>query len=94
MRRCSRVVVKGQVQGVFYRDFVQKKAKDWSIEGTVQNAQDGSIVINACGKTENFDDFVDALYQGPPKSMVEEVVEQPLLSPSNFRGVFRIIGVH
>ena len=92
MRRCSRIVVRGKVQGVFYRDFVKKHAQELAIEGTVQNAHDGSVVINACGATEKIEDLIDALYQGSPKSLVEQVSEEPMTHGRDFRGVFRIIG--
>lgn len=92
MKRCSRIIVKGKVQGVLYRDFVRKHAQQLAIEGTVQNSNGGEIVINACGLTEKIEDFIDALYQGSPKSKVEEVIEEPLTFGRNFRGVFRIIG--
>lgn len=92
MRRCSRIVVRGKVQGVLYRDFVKEHAQKLEIEGTVQNSNDGSVVINACGSTDKFEDFIDVLYQGSPESEVEEVVEEPITHGRDFRGVFRIIG--
>ena len=92
MKRCARFIIKGKVQGVFYRTFVQKHAEKLEIEGTIQNSNDGAVVINACGLTEKFDDFVDILYQGSPKSTVDEIHEEPLRLNQDFRGVFRIIG--
>jgi len=92
MKRCSRIVVKGNVQNDLYRAFVQTQASKLAIEGTVQSSKDGSVIINACGNTEKFDDFIDALYQGPPKTSIEEIQEEPLVQKRNFRGVFRIIG--
>ncbi|MBU1007591.1 acylphosphatase [Candidatus Dependentiae bacterium] len=92
MRRCSRIVVRGKVQGVLYRDFVKKHAEELKIEGTVQNSNDGAVVINACGSSEKFEDFIDVLYKGPPKSHVEAVAEEPITHERDFRGVFRIIG--
>ena len=92
MRRCSRIVVRGKVQGVLYRDFVKKSAQVLDIEGTVQNANDGSVIINACGTKEKLDDFIDSLYEGPKKSQVQQVEEEPITHGRDFRGVFRIIG--
>ena len=89
--RCSRIIVKGKVQGVFYRDFVKKHAEELAIEGTIQNTSDGTVIIDACGPSERMEDLVDFLYIGPPKSKVEEVLEQPLGQRRDFRGVFRII---
>jgi acylphosphatase len=91
MKKCAQFIVKGKVQGVFYRTFVQKHAENLEIEGTIQNSN-GGVVIKACGPTEKFDDFIDILYQGSPKSKVEEILEEPLRLNQDFRGVFRIIG--
>ena len=92
MKRISKIIVRGKVQGVFYRDFVKQNAEKLRIEGTVQNSSDGSVIINACGQSENIEDLIDALYQGPPKSNVEQIIEEPIIKGRNFRGVFRIIG--
>ena len=91
MKRCTRIVVKGKVQGVSYRDFVKQEAQKLDIEGTIQNATDGTVVINVCGIAQTLEDFIDVLYQGTPKSKVEEVLEEPLAPMRDFRGVFRII---
>lgn len=92
MKRCSRLIVKGKVQGVFYRDFVKKHAEELDIEGTIQNSNDGTVVIDVCGTSEKIEDLIDFLYQGSPKSEVEEILEEPLRQGRDFRGVFRIIG--
>jgi acylphosphatase len=94
MKKCSQIVVRGKVQGVLYRDFVKKSAQKCLMEGTIQNSPDGTVVIKACGPTKTFDNFIDALYKGSPKSNVEEIREEPLNGLRNFRGVFRIIGAH
>ncbi len=91
VRRCSRLIIKGTVQGVLYRKFVKEHAQKLGIEGTVQNSSDGSVVIDACGIIESLETFIDFLYQGPPKSKVELILEEPLRKYKEFRGVFRII---
>lgn len=92
MRRCSRIVVKGKVQGVSFRDYVKRHAQKLNIEGTIQNESDGSVVISACGASEKIDLFVDYLYKGSPKSKIEAIIEEPLPATKDFRGIFRIIG--
>jgi len=92
MKRCSKITVKGKIQGVSYRDFVKKHAQKLEIEGTVQNSDEGTVIINVCGSSDKLEDFIDLLYQGPPKAKVEEVREEPISHGRDFRGVFRIIG--
>jgi acylphosphatase len=93
MRRCLKIKVIGKVQGVFYRDFVQKSASTLGIEGTVQN-EENSVLIFACGDAERLDSLIDELYKGSPKSKVENVLVEPLQQLKDFRGVFRIIGAN
>ena len=92
MKRCVRIIVSGVVQGVFYRDFVRESASKLGVEGSVQNQEDGSIIIFACGLAEYLDDFIDLLYKGSSKSNVENVSVSPLSLNKEFRGVFRVIG--
>ncbi len=92
MRRCVKIKVVGKVQGVSYREFVQKHATKLGVEGTAQNSEDGNVLIMACAISEKLDDLIDALYKGSPKSKIEDVLVEPLIPERDFRGVFRIIG--
>lgn len=92
MKRCIKIIVCGVVQGVFYRNFVQKSAEQLGVEGSVQNQDDGKVIIYACGVADVLDDFIDLLYQGSSKSAVQNVAVSPLNKDKNFRGVFRVIG--
>jgi len=92
MKRCSRIVVKGKVQGVSYRDYVKKEAQEMHFEGTIQNSKDGTVVVNACGPAEKFEELIDILYAGTARSKIESVVEEPMKKSQDFRGIFRKIG--
>ena len=93
MKQCLKIKICGKVQGVSYREFAQKKASKLKIEGTIQNLENkNSVLILACGTSTDLDNFIDDLYQGSPKSHVEDVQVEPLFQEKNFRGVFRIIG--
>jgi acylphosphatase len=92
MRKCLKIRVLGKVQGVAYREAVQKKAKKLAIEGTICNMDDGSVVVQVCGNSDVLDDLIDILYQGSPQSKVLSVVAESLGNEKDFRGVFRVIG--
>ena len=94
MNRCLKIRISGKVQGVLYRQFAQKSAQKLGIEGTVQNMDDGSVLIHICGLSDKLDDFIDTLYKGTPKSKVEDISTEPLRQEKDYRGVFRIIGVN
>lgn len=92
MRKCLKISVLGKVQGVSYRSFVQKHAQELGVEGTVQNVDDGSVLIHACGLSDVLDKFIDFLYKGSTSSHVEDLVVEPLMHDKDYRGVFRLIG--
>ena len=75
----------------FLRNFIQKNAIKYLLEGTVQLIGPNKVKINACGKKENVDNFVDSIYRESGKSKIEEIEMEPLLQEKNFRGVFRVI---
>lgn len=92
MKRCVKITVYGTVQGVGYREFVQKYAQKYKVEGAARNVDDGSVLIYAAGTGEALDNLLDYVYQGSPKSVIEEVAIEIALDKRNFRGVFRVIG--
>ncbi len=92
MKQNVKIKIMGKVQGVGYREFVQKHAHRLQIEGTIQNLPDESVVILASGPADNLDQFIDYLYKGSGKSKVENLEVEPLLNGKTFRGVFRILG--
>ena len=92
MRKCLKITILGIVQGVGYRDLIKQVAGKGGIEGSIQNMEDGSVMIYACGLAENLDKLIDILYKGTSNSKVENVAVELLIQSKDFRGVFRIIG--
>ena len=46
---CRRFIVRGRVQGVGFRWFVEREARTLSISGWVRNNVDGSVEVLAMG---------------------------------------------
>ncbi len=92
MKQCLKITVSGNVQDVGYREFVKKSAQKYTIEGTIQNMEDGGVVIYACGLSEDLDNLIDSIYKGTSLSEVKDVLIEPFIKEKDFRGVFRIIG--
>src|SRR5829696_7490436 len=69
-----RLVIKGKVQGVFYRATSREKAIELGIKGWVKNTQDGNVEILASGEKENLEKFIDWCRKGPPNALVVDVV--------------------
>lgn len=92
MKQCLKLSILGKIEDESFRKSIQKYAQELHIEGTIQLSESGSLVIFACGLSENLDLLVDHLYKGCKKASVEDVSAEPLVSEKDFRGVFRIIG--
>ncbi|OGG44976.1 hypothetical protein A2673_02675 [Candidatus Kaiserbacteria bacterium RIFCSPHIGHO2_01_FULL_50_13] len=52
-----RCVVRGKVQGVFYRDFVAKHARHLALTGYVKNAPNFMVEIVARGHRDKLENF-------------------------------------
>lgn len=69
------ISIKGKVQGVWCRKYIQDKAKELGITGFTQNMPDGSVYVEAEAQDEkNLLQFIKWLYQCSPLSKVEEVI--------------------
>lgn len=81
------IIVKGKVQGVYYRQSAKEKAVDLEITGTVQNTVDGDVLIIATGNPDQLSTFTGWCRVGPPRANVIEVLteEIPLQTFTGFR---------
>lgn len=65
-----RVVVKGRVQGVFYRNWTVGNAKDLGLKGWVRNRRDGSVEALFSGSADKVQEMEQRCRRGPPAAMV------------------------
>ncbi len=61
------------MQGVGYRDFVQRRAQRLGLAGYVINLKDGRVRARAEGPRALIEEFVRELEKGPPLSQVAAV---------------------
>ena len=78
------MTVSGIVQGVGFRYFVYRTARDHQISGWVRNAADGTVEILAQGEESHLNGFMQTVRIGPRFASVkgvkvEEVPEHPEL---------------
>jgi len=79
-----RYLIEGRVQGVGFRHFTRKAARELGLSGFVRNLPDGSVEAVAAGSGEALDAFERHLRQGPPVSRVDAVrVEEDLSEPGD-----------
>ncbi len=69
-----RVVVYGYVQGVFFRDFTLRRAKELGLAGYVRNLPNPPAVeVRAEGERAKLEKLIEQLKAGPPRAEVEKV---------------------
>jgi acylphosphatase len=66
-------MIEGEVQGVGYRAFAQRRAQDRGLTGYAVNLHDGRVKVRAEGHRETLDAYVRDLEQGPPLARVARV---------------------
>src|SRR5882672_735148 len=71
------VTIRGRVQGVGYRAWVEHRALAHDLEGWVRNRRDGSVEALFAGPAEVVTDMVARCRRGPPSSRVDAVTEEP-----------------
>jgi acylphosphatase len=72
-RRAVRVLVRGRVQGVGFRWFVARAARDLAVTGWVRNGDDGTVEVAAEGAAEQVEQLIVALRRGPSQALVQSV---------------------
>jgi acylphosphatase len=68
-----RVVVRGRVQGVFFRDSVRRMAESQGASGWVTNRGDGAVEAVFEGEGDAVERLVEFCRRGPSRAEVERV---------------------
>jgi acylphosphatase len=79
-------VVHGDVQGVGFRYFVQRKAQQLGLTGWVRNNDDGSVELVAEGGRNQLEQMKRALQEGPRMARVDRVETQWSNATGGLRG--------
>jgi acylphosphatase len=83
--------VRGRVQGVGFRWFVEREAKTLGILGWVRNNTDGTVEVLATGTSDQLSALRSRLQQGPRAARVDNVEESDA-KPVTGLNTFRIEG--
>ena len=68
-----RLLVRGRVQGVFYRSWTVETARALGLFGWVRNLRSGDVEILAIGNALAIDKLAEACADGPAAAQVEHV---------------------
>jgi len=87
MKNCK-CIIKGRVQGVWFRKYTQNIARELGVSGFVRNREDGSVEVQASVPLEVWDKFLEALRKGPPLAKVTHIDIKP--NSKSFTGDFKV----
>lgn len=68
-----RVVVRGRVQGVFFRDSMRERARAHGVAGWVRNRADGAVEAVLEGPKDAVERVLRFAETGPPRAEVTDV---------------------
>jgi acylphosphatase len=71
-----RVLIRGRVQGVGYRAWVDHQARRLGLQGWVRNRRDGSVEAVFEGAEDAVAKMIASCRNGPPSGRVDEVAEE------------------
>lgn len=78
-----KINIKGTVQGIFFRKFLEEKANELDMQGYCRNLDNGSVEVVVEGRDEKVNEFVELCRKGPKQAQimnvnVEEIKHQGL----------------
>ncbi len=80
-----RAIVSGNVQGVFFRAFASRLARELGLKGFVRNLPRGdSVEVLAEGERKQLEELISHLRVGPPAARVTRVIT----SWSEYTGIY------
>jgi acylphosphatase len=69
----GKFLIKGTVQGVFFRNFCKESADSLNLKGYVRNLESGEVEVYAEGDKESLAKLEALLKQGPPHAQIREL---------------------
>ena len=68
------LIIKGKVQGVFFRASAKETAEHLDVTGWVKNTREGNVEAFVNGDENKLQEFITWCKKGPSKAIVTEVV--------------------
>lgn len=68
-----RLIISGRVQGVGYRFYMERKARELGVSGWARNRLDGSVEAMVQGDDRAVEAMIAWSQRGPPSAVVAEV---------------------
>jgi acylphosphatase len=90
MKKAARFIVKGTVQGIFFRQFVKEHADKIGVTGFVRNLSDGDAEVVVEGEGDQLERLLSQVKKGPKHSQIRNVEVEEKKWSGSFEG-FRIL---
>ena len=71
------LIIKGTVQGVFYRATAKTIADKTGVTGWIKNTEDQNVEALVTGAEEQLEEFISWCKKGPARAKVTEVIAHP-----------------
>ena len=78
------IIVRGLVQGIFFRVSTKEKAQQLGITGWVRNLDSGKVEIIAEGEKKKLEELIEWCNKGPSSARIEEVKTEWQLYKAEF----------
>jgi|SRR3989344_6321698 len=86
MLKRNKVIISGEVQGVFFRKFVYEHAVKLGLKGYVKNTEEGSVEAVFEGEEKNVNEMVKLCKKGPREAKVKNItlIKEKFLDEKEF----------
>jgi len=90
MKSGAKIIVKGTVQGIFFRQFVKEGADEFGLRGFVRNLESGDVEIVVEGESEAIERLRARVREGPKHAQIRDVVVEKRKWSGDFKG-FKVL---
>ena len=81
MEKSIHVVIKGRVQGVWFRGWTIREANQLGLSGWVKNNKNGNVEALFSGPSDKVDTMINACWMGPKNANVNKITKTSSLPP-------------
>jgi len=73
MKKAVKIVIRGTVQGVFFRNFIKDNADKLNLKGFSRNLDNGDVEVVVEGNMEKVNKLVEICKQGPKFASIKDI---------------------
>jgi len=90
MKKAIRIYIFGNVQGIFFRNFIKENADKLKIKGYTRNKDDGSVECWFEGEQEKVAKLIEICKQGPKEAVVKRIdqIEEKFQGFKDFKIIY------